>query len=97
MEETRAFAVCDGREPSEKADDRWLKPTQWWAAAVRLATVSFRDRADAVVCAAGVTGLQRQIDGNLLNQLPPPLFDAALDTKRLPEHMPAPSLAERTW
>ncbi len=68
-DETRAVAARGGLELSEEAAEALRERTEGWAAAVALAAISLRDRDDAAVRAAGLTGNQQQIADYLLEEV----------------------------
>ena len=68
-EETRAVAALGGLELSEQAAEALRERTEGWAAAVALAALSLRDRDDAAMRAAELTGTQQQIADYLLEEV----------------------------
>ena len=68
-EETRAVAARGGLDLSKEAAEALRERTEGWAAAVALATISLRDRDDAAMRAAGLTGTQQQIADYLVEEV----------------------------
>ncbi len=68
-EETRAVAARGGLDLSKEAAEALRERTEGWAAAVALATLSLRDRDDAAMRAAGLTGTQQQIADYLIEEV----------------------------
>ena len=91
--ETRDVAASTGLELSREAAGALWERTEGWAAAVALATLALRGRADGAVRAAGLSGSQQQIADYLLEEVlerqPDHLKRFLLGTSIL-DHMTAP-------
>ena len=91
--ETRDVAASTGLELSQAAAGVLCERTEGWAAAVALATLALRGRADAAVRAAGLSGDQQQIADYLVEEVldrqPDHLKSFLLGTSIL-DHMTAP-------
>ena len=91
--ETRDVAASTGLELSQAAAGALWERTEGWAAAVALATLALRGRADGAVRAAGLSGSQQQIADYLLEEVlerqPDHLKRFLLGTSIL-DHMTAP-------
>ena len=91
--ETRDVAASTGLELSHAAAGALWERTEGWAAAVALATLALRGRADGAVRAAGLSGNQQQIADYLLEEVlerqPDRLKRFLLGTSIL-DHMTAP-------
>ena len=93
VEETRAVAASNGLELTEEAAEALRERTEGWAAAVVLAALSLRGRADAGERAAALSGDQQHIADYLLEEVlksqPDELTTFLLGTSIL-ERMTAP-------
>ena len=91
--ETRDVAASTGLELSQAAAGALWERTEGWAAAVALATLALRGRADGAARAAGLSGNQQQIADYLLEEVlerqPDHLKKFLLGTSIL-DHMTAP-------
>ena len=91
--ETRDVAASTGLELSQAAAGALWERTEGWAAAVALATLALRGRADGAERAAGLSGNQQQIADYLLEEVlerqPDHLKKFLLGTSIL-DHMTAP-------
>ena len=91
--ETRDVAASTGLELSQAAAGALWERTEGWAAAVALATLALRGRADGAARAAGLSGNQQQIADYLLEEVlerqPDHLKRFLLGTSIL-DHMTAP-------
>ena len=91
--ETRDVAASTGLELSQAAAGALWERTEGWAAAVALATLALRGRADGAARAAGLSGDQQQIADYLLEEVlerqPDHLKKFLLGTSIL-DHMTAP-------
>ena len=67
--ETRDVAASTGLELSQAAAGALCERTEGWAAAVALATLALRGRADGAARAAGLSGNQHQIADYLLEEV----------------------------
>ncbi len=67
--ETREVAASRGLELSQASAGALCERTEGWAAAVALATLALRGRADGAVRAAGLSGDQQQIADYLLEEV----------------------------
>jgi LuxR family maltose regulon positive regulatory protein len=91
--ETRDVAASTGLELSQAAAGALWERTEGWVAAVALASLALRGRADSAVRAAGLSGSQQQIADYLLEEVlerqPDHLKRFLLGTSIL-DHMTAP-------